>query len=60
MVIVMRAGTGVRAATAHLVLIRGASVVLNGRCEHKLADAVDGIDLIKLLLHTGDLHTRSK
>ena len=36
-------------------LLRGASVVLNGRRKEKLAETADGIDPTRVLLHDGDV-----
>ncbi|MBV6749219.1 SDR family oxidoreductase [Pseudomonas chlororaphis] len=54
-VVVTGAGTGIGAATARRFLSEGASVVLNGRREHKLAKTVEGVDPTKVMLHPGDI-----
>ncbi len=54
-VIVTGAGTGIGAATARRFLREGATVVLNGRREQKLRDAIAGIDAAKSLIHAGDV-----
>jgi meso-butanediol dehydrogenase/(S,S)-butanediol dehydrogenase/diacetyl reductase len=54
-VIVTGAGTGIGAATARRFLAEGASVVLNGRREHKLAETVKDTDPARVLLHPGDI-----
>jgi meso-butanediol dehydrogenase/(S,S)-butanediol dehydrogenase/diacetyl reductase len=54
-VIVTGAGTGVGAATARRFLSEGASVVLNGRREQKLAETVVGADPARVMLHPGDI-----
>lgn len=54
-VIVTGAGSGIGAATTRRFLQEGASVVLNGRREHKLQETVSGYDPAKALLHPGDV-----
>jgi meso-butanediol dehydrogenase/(S,S)-butanediol dehydrogenase/diacetyl reductase len=54
-VIVTGAGTGIGAATARRFLREGAMVVLNGRREQKLRDAIAGSDATKSLIHAGDV-----
>ncbi len=54
-VIVTGAGTGIGAGTARRFLQEGASVVLNGRREHKLHETVAGFNLAKALVHPGDV-----
>jgi meso-butanediol dehydrogenase/(S,S)-butanediol dehydrogenase/diacetyl reductase len=54
-VIVTGAGTGIGAATARRFLSEGASVVLNGRREHKLVETSSGADSAKVMLHPGDV-----
>ena len=54
-VIVTGAGSGIGAGTARRFLREGASVVLNGRREHKLHETVEGCDPAKILVHPGDV-----
>lgn len=54
-VIVTGAGTGIGAGTARRFLREGASVVLNGRREHKLRETIAGFDAAKSLVHPGDV-----
>jgi meso-butanediol dehydrogenase/(S,S)-butanediol dehydrogenase/diacetyl reductase len=54
-VIVTGAGTGIGAATARRFLNEGAFVTLNGRREHKLQEAIAGLDFAKSLIHPGDV-----
>lgn len=54
-VIVTGAGSGIGAATARRFLQEGASVVLNGRREHKLQETLNGFDKTKALVHPGDV-----
>ena len=54
-VVVTGAGSGIGAGTARRFLQEGASVVLNGRREHKLHETVAGIDKAKALIHPGDV-----
>lgn len=54
-VIVTGAGTGIGAGTARRFLREGASVVLNGRREHKLRETIAGFDATKSLVHPGDV-----
>ena len=54
-VIVTGAGTGIGAGTARRFLQEGASVVLNGRREHKLHETVAGFNHAKALIHPGDV-----
>ena len=54
-VIVTGAGTGIGAATARRFLREGASVVLNGRREHKLHETLVGVDAARALVHAGDV-----
>lgn len=54
-VIVTGAGTGIGAATARRFLSEGASVVLNGRREHKLRETIEGFDPAHSLIHPGDV-----
>ena len=54
-VIVTGAGSGIGAATARRFLNEGASVVLNGRREHKLHETITGFDAAKSLIHPGDV-----
>jgi meso-butanediol dehydrogenase/(S,S)-butanediol dehydrogenase/diacetyl reductase len=54
-IIVTGAGSGIGAATARRFLQEGASVVLNGRREHKLHETVAGFDAAKALVHPGDV-----
>jgi meso-butanediol dehydrogenase / (S,S)-butanediol dehydrogenase / diacetyl reductase len=54
-VIVTGAGTGIGAATARRFLNEGAFVTLNGRREHKLQETIAGLDLVKSLIHPGDV-----
>ena len=54
-VIVTGAGTGIGAGTARRFLQEGASVVLNGRREHKLRETLAGLDPDKALVHPGDV-----
>jgi meso-butanediol dehydrogenase/(S,S)-butanediol dehydrogenase/diacetyl reductase len=54
-VIVTGAGSGIGAGIARRFLQEGASVVLNGRREHKLHETLVGFDLAKALVHPGDV-----
>lgn len=54
-VLVTGAGSGIGAATARRFLQEGASVVLNGRREHKLHETVQGFDANRALIHHGDV-----
>jgi meso-butanediol dehydrogenase/(S,S)-butanediol dehydrogenase/diacetyl reductase len=54
-IIVTGAGSGIGAATARRFLREGASVVVNGRREHKLDETVHGFDRKKALVHAGDV-----
>jgi meso-butanediol dehydrogenase/(S,S)-butanediol dehydrogenase/diacetyl reductase len=54
-VIVTGAGSGIGAATARRFLQEGASVVLNGRREHKLHETLAGLGEAKALVHPGDV-----
>jgi meso-butanediol dehydrogenase / (S,S)-butanediol dehydrogenase / diacetyl reductase len=54
-VIVTGAGSGIGAGTARRFLQEGASVVLNGRREHKLRETISGFDPAKSLVHPGDV-----
>jgi meso-butanediol dehydrogenase/(S,S)-butanediol dehydrogenase/diacetyl reductase len=54
-VIVTGAGSGIGAATARRFLQEGASVVVNGRREHKLHETIAGFDAAKWLVHPGDV-----
>ena len=54
-VVVTGAGSGIGAATARRFLQEGASVVLNGRREHKLHETLNGFDKTKALVHPGDV-----
>lgn len=54
-VIVTGAGSGIGASTARRFLQEGASVVLNGRREHKLRETTAGFDATKALIHPGDV-----
>ncbi len=54
-VIVTGAGTGIGAAAARRFLREGASVVLNGRREHKLQEVLVGADAARALIHAGDV-----
>ena len=53
--IVTGAGSGIGAATARRFLQEGAFVVVNGRREHKLHEAIAGFDAAKSLVHSGDV-----
>ena len=54
-VIVTGAGSGIGAATARRFLKEGASVVLNGRREHKLNETLQGVATTDALVHPGDV-----
>ena len=54
-VIVTGAGTGIGAGTAKRFLQEGATVVLNGRREHKLKETSASFDAKKVLIHPGDV-----
>lgn len=54
-VIVTGAGSGIGAGTARRFLEEGASVVLNGRREHKLRETATGFSSVKSLVHPGDV-----
>jgi len=54
-VIVTGAGSGIGARTARRFLREGASVVLNGRREHKLRETIAGFNAEKSLVHPGDV-----
>ena len=54
-VIVTGAGSGIGAATARRFLQEGASVVLNGRREHKLHETAQGFNGAKVLIDPGDI-----
>ncbi|MDE1177535.1 MAG: SDR family NAD(P)-dependent oxidoreductase [Edaphobacter sp.] len=54
-VIVTGAGSGIGAATARVFLRDGASVVLNGRREHKLRETLAGVNPANALVHPGDI-----
>ena len=54
-VIVTGAGTGIGAGTARRFLREGASVVLNGRREHKLHETLAEADPARSLVHPGDV-----
>ena len=54
-VIVTGAGSGIGSATARRFLSEGASVVLNGRREHKLHETAQGFNEAKVLIHSGDI-----
>lgn len=54
-IIVTGAGSGIGAGTARRFLQEGASVVLNGRREHKLYETIAGFDAAKSLVHPGDV-----
>jgi meso-butanediol dehydrogenase / (S,S)-butanediol dehydrogenase / diacetyl reductase len=54
-VIVTGAGSGIGAGTARRFLKEGATVVVNGRREHKLRETIAGVDTAKLLVHPGDV-----
>ena len=54
-VIVTGAGSGIGAGTARRFLEEGASVVLNGRREHKLQEVAAGFDTDHVLVHPGDV-----
>ena len=54
-IIVTGAGTGIGAGTARRFLQEGASVVLNGRREHKLHETLAGLDAEKAMIHPGDV-----
>ena len=54
-VIVTGAGSGIGAATARRFFAEDASVVLNGRREHKLRETLAGADATKALVHSGDV-----
>jgi meso-butanediol dehydrogenase/(S,S)-butanediol dehydrogenase/diacetyl reductase len=58
-VIVTGAGTGIGAATARRFLREGATVVLNGRREHKLRDTIADTGAAKSLIHAGDVSDES-
>ncbi len=58
-VIVTGAGSGIGAATARRFLQEGASVVLNGRREHKLHETAQGFDAAKVLVYPGDISDES-
>jgi meso-butanediol dehydrogenase/(S,S)-butanediol dehydrogenase/diacetyl reductase len=49
------AGSGIGAGTARRFFQEGASVVLNGRREHKLHETMEGFDAAKSLVHSGDV-----
>lgn len=53
--IVTGAGSGIGAGIARRFLQEGASVVLNGRREHKLHETLAGLDPAKALVHPGDV-----
>jgi meso-butanediol dehydrogenase / (S,S)-butanediol dehydrogenase / diacetyl reductase len=53
--IVTGAGSGIGAGTARRFLQEGASVVLNGRREHKLHETLAGFDAATALVHPGDV-----
>ena len=54
-VIVTGAGSGIGAGIARRFLQEGASVVLNGRREHKLQETLAGFDPTQALVHPGDV-----
>ena len=54
-VIVTGAGSGIGAGAARRFLLEGASVILNGRREHKLRETILGFDAAKALVHPGDV-----
>ena len=54
-VLVTGAGSGIGAATAQRFLREDASVVLNGRREHKLRETLGSSDSAKALIHPGDV-----
>ncbi|MBR1175307.1 SDR family oxidoreductase [Bradyrhizobium sp. KB893862 SZCCT0404] len=54
-VIVTGAGSGIGAGTARRFLREGATVVVNGRREHKLRETIAGFDPGKSLVHPGDV-----
>ena len=54
-VIVTGAGSGIGAATARRFLQDGASVVLNGRREHKLRETQESVSGSQTLIHPGDV-----
>jgi meso-butanediol dehydrogenase/(S,S)-butanediol dehydrogenase/diacetyl reductase len=54
-VIITGAGSGIGAGTARRFLKEDATVVVNGRREHKLHETVAGFDPAKLLVHPGDV-----
>jgi meso-butanediol dehydrogenase/(S,S)-butanediol dehydrogenase/diacetyl reductase len=53
--IVKGVGSGIGAGTARRFLQQGAFVTLNDRREHKLQEAIAGLDAAKSLVHPGDL-----
>jgi meso-butanediol dehydrogenase/(S,S)-butanediol dehydrogenase/diacetyl reductase len=54
-VIVTGAGSGIGASTARRFLREGASVVVNGRREHRLRETIVNFDAAKSLVHPGDV-----
>ena len=58
-VIVTGAGSGIGAATARRFLQEGASVILNGRREHKLHETAQGFEAERVLIHPGDVSSES-
>jgi meso-butanediol dehydrogenase / (S,S)-butanediol dehydrogenase / diacetyl reductase len=58
-VIVTGAGSGIGAGTARRFLKEGATVVVNGRREHKLHETIVGFDAAKSLVHLGDVSDES-
>ena len=58
-VIVTGAGTGIGSGTARRFLQEGATVVLNGRREHKLHETIAGFNADKSLIHPGDVSDES-
>jgi meso-butanediol dehydrogenase/(S,S)-butanediol dehydrogenase/diacetyl reductase len=54
-IIVTGAGSGIGAGTARRFLQEGASVVVNGRRQHKLHETIAGFDAAKSVVHPGDV-----
>jgi meso-butanediol dehydrogenase/(S,S)-butanediol dehydrogenase/diacetyl reductase len=57
-IIVTGAGSGIGAGTARRFLQEGASVVVNGRRQHKLHETIAGFDAAKSVVHPGDVPYR--